>query len=123
MGGPGREEEVPHASFYRLGEQAHQLRPAKPFQHEEEEDREEAAPERSPSENKDLHVQTQAYQRSSEKCRAYKEAIKDYIVENAIYEEERLQELFENYKREKQKENEDIVVRAIEELKLQLNVA
>ena len=60
---------------------------------------------------------------SSEKCRAYKEAIKDHIVENAIYEEERLQELFENYKREKQKENEDIVVRAIEELKLELNVA
>lgn len=59
----------------------------------------------------------------SEQCRAYKEAIKDYIVENSIYEEEKLQQLFENYKKDKQQENEDIIIRAIEELKLELNVA
>ncbi|QDZ17598.1 hypothetical protein A3770_01p01160 [Chloropicon primus] len=59
---------------------------------------------------------------SKPECRAYKEAIKDYICENSIYEEERLHELFESYKREKQKENEDVVIRAIEELKIELNV-
>ena len=59
----------------------------------------------------------------NEQCRAYKEAIKDYIVENSLYEEEKLQELFENYKKDKQEENEDIIIRAIEELKLELNVA
>ena len=59
----------------------------------------------------------------NEQCRAYKEAIKDYIVENSLYEEDKLQELFENYKKDKQEENEDIIIRAIEELKLELNVA
>lgn len=53
---------------------------------------------------------------------AYKDAIKDYIVDNSIYEEQRLHELFDNYKKEKQKDNEDIVLRAIEELKIELKV-
>ena len=60
--------------------------------------------------------------KSTEQTRAYKEAIKDYIVENSIYEEERLHQLFENYKKEKRNQNEDVVVKAIEELKLELNI-
>ena len=43
-------------------------------------------------------------------------------MDNSIYEEQRLHELFDNYKKEKQKDNEDIVLRAIEELKIELKV-
>ena len=58
----------------------------------------------------------------NEHSRAYKEAIREYITEHSLYEEDQIRSLLDSYNKKSTFENVEALRTAIEELKIELNI-